>query len=104
MSLLTRVIRATAVVSILLGTPALAENKKVTLSQAFQSMLYLPLYVAIDEGFFTQQGIDLTKEPAHPASRSPPSSPAARNFRFTGRNGRRSPLPRARRSTSLPMS
>ena len=41
-----------------------ADNKKVMLSQAFQSMLYLPLYVAIDEGFFTQQGLDLTKETA----------------------------------------
>jgi NitT/TauT family transport system substrate-binding protein len=64
MPLLTRLIRATAIISTLLATPALAENKKVTLSQAFQSMLYLPLYVAIDEGFFTQQGIDLTKETA----------------------------------------
>ena len=63
MSLPTRVARA-ALVSILLATPALAENKKVVLSQAFQSMLYLPLYVAIDEGFFTQQGLDLTKETA----------------------------------------
>jgi NitT/TauT family transport system substrate-binding protein len=27
-------------------------------------MLYLPLYVAIDEGFFTQQGLDVTKETA----------------------------------------
>ena len=53
MSLLTRIARATALISILLATPALAENKKATLSQAFQSMLYLPLYVAIDEGFFT---------------------------------------------------
>src|SRR3981081_3779846 len=64
MSLLTRIARATALISILLATPALAENKKATLSQAFQSMLYLPLYVAIDEGFFTQQGLDLTKETA----------------------------------------
>jgi NitT/TauT family transport system substrate-binding protein len=64
MSLLARAVRTIALVSILLGTPALAENKKVTLSQAFQSMLYLPLYVAIDEGFFTQQGLDLTKETA----------------------------------------
>ncbi|HEY3892098.1 MAG TPA: ABC transporter substrate-binding protein, partial [Bradyrhizobium sp.] len=64
MSLLLRIARATALGSILLAAPALAENKKVTLSQAFQSMLYLPLYVAIDEGFFTQQGIDLTKETA----------------------------------------
>jgi NitT/TauT family transport system substrate-binding protein len=64
MSLLTRYARATALISVLLAGPALAENKKVTLSQAFQSMLYLPLYVAIDEGFFTQQGLDLTKETA----------------------------------------
>jgi NitT/TauT family transport system substrate-binding protein len=48
----------------LLATPAAADNKKVIVSQAFQSMLYLPLYVAINEGFFTQQGLDLTKETA----------------------------------------
>jgi NitT/TauT family transport system substrate-binding protein len=64
MPLLTRIARATALISILLAAPALAENRKVTLSQAFQSMLYLPLYVAIDEGFFTEQGLDLTKETA----------------------------------------
>ena len=64
MPLLKRIVSATALISILLATPALAENKKVTLSQAFQSMLYLPLYVAIDEGFFTAQGLDLTKETA----------------------------------------
>jgi NitT/TauT family transport system substrate-binding protein len=64
MPLLTRIARAVALVSVLLATPALAENKKAVVSQAFQSMLYLPLYVAIDEGFFTQQGLDLTKETA----------------------------------------
>jgi NitT/TauT family transport system substrate-binding protein len=64
MSLLPRMIRFAALAGLLLASPVLAENKKVTLSQAFQSMLYLPLYVAIDEGFFTQQGIDLTKETA----------------------------------------
>jgi NitT/TauT family transport system substrate-binding protein len=64
MPLLTRVARAAALMSILIATPALAENKKAVVSQAFQSMLYLPLYVAIDEGFFTQQGLDLTKETA----------------------------------------
>jgi NitT/TauT family transport system substrate-binding protein len=63
MSLLNRIAGA-AFASLLLVTPAMAENKKVTLSQAFQSMLYLPLYVAIDEGFFAQQGLDLTKETA----------------------------------------
>ncbi len=64
MSLLKRMTGAAALLSILVAAPASAENKKVTLSQAFQSMLYLPLYVAIDEGFFTQQGLDLTKETA----------------------------------------
>jgi NitT/TauT family transport system substrate-binding protein len=64
MSLPSRITRAAALISMLLATPALADNKKVVLSQAFQSMLYLPLYVAIDEGFFTQQGLDLTKETA----------------------------------------
>jgi NitT/TauT family transport system substrate-binding protein len=64
MSLTSRVVRAATLITLLIATPALAEGKKVTLSQAFQSMLYLPLYVAIDEGFFTQQGLDLTKETA----------------------------------------
>ena len=64
MSLRMRVASAAALIAILLTAPALADNKKVTLSQAFQSMQYLPLYVAIDEGFFTAQGIDLIKETA----------------------------------------
>ena len=64
MSFTPRIVRAIALVAALLATPALAEGKKVTLSQAFHSMLYLPLYVAIDEGFFAQQGLDLTKETA----------------------------------------
>jgi NitT/TauT family transport system substrate-binding protein len=44
--------------------PASAEMKKATISQAFQSLLYLPLYVGMDEGFFEKQGLDLTKESA----------------------------------------
>jgi NitT/TauT family transport system substrate-binding protein len=64
MSSLMRIARAAALALLVVAAPALAENKKVTLSQAFQSMLYLPLYVAIDEGFFTAQGLDLTKETA----------------------------------------
>jgi NitT/TauT family transport system substrate-binding protein len=64
MSFRMRVASAAALIAILLTSPASADNKKVTLSQAFQSMLYLPLYVAIDEGFFAAQGIDLTKETA----------------------------------------
>ena len=44
--------------------PASAEMRKATISQAFQSLLYLPLYVGMDEGFFAKQGLDLTKESA----------------------------------------
>ncbi|MFP3613077.1 ABC transporter substrate-binding protein [Paraburkholderia sp. SIMBA_050] len=44
--------------------PTLAADKKVTISQAFQSMLYLPLYVAIDGGFFTKEGLDVTRQTA----------------------------------------
>jgi NitT/TauT family transport system substrate-binding protein len=51
--------------SIFLGSmPAFAEVKTVTISQAFQSMLYLPLYVAIDKGFFKDQGLSVIKETA----------------------------------------
>jgi NitT/TauT family transport system substrate-binding protein len=44
--------------------PASAQVKKVTVSQAFQSMLYLPFYVAMDQGFFTKQGLEVSKENA----------------------------------------
>ncbi|WP_027577768.1 ABC transporter substrate-binding protein [Bradyrhizobium sp. Ai1a-2] len=44
--------------------PASAEMKKATISQAFQSLLYLPLYVGMNEGFFEKQGLDLNKESA----------------------------------------
>ncbi|MCX7322245.1 MAG: ABC transporter substrate-binding protein [Hyphomicrobiales bacterium] len=64
MSLLKHIACATALAGLLFASPASAQNKKVVLSQAFQSMLYLPLYVAINEGFFTAQGLDLTKETA----------------------------------------
>ena len=43
---------------------ASAQTKKVTISQAFQSMLYLPLYVGINNGSFQKQGLDVTKETA----------------------------------------
>jgi NitT/TauT family transport system substrate-binding protein len=65
MRLLSRLMHAAAITAALAtAAPAFAEGKKVVISQAFQSMLYLPLYVAIDEGFFTQQGLDVTKETA----------------------------------------
>jgi NitT/TauT family transport system substrate-binding protein len=37
---------------------------KVVISQAFQSALYLPFYVAMDEGFFAKEGLDVSKETA----------------------------------------
>jgi NitT/TauT family transport system substrate-binding protein len=43
---------------------AVAADKKVVVSQAFQSMLYLPLYVAIDGGFFQKEGLDVSKQTA----------------------------------------
>lgn len=65
MRLLSRVTYAAALCAALAtATSALAEGKKVVISQAFQSMLYLPLYVAIDEGFFAKQGLDVSKETA----------------------------------------
>ncbi|WP_158898647.1 ABC transporter substrate-binding protein [Burkholderia sp. L27(2015)] len=54
----------TAALAVSAVTPAFAADKKVTISQAFQSMLYLPLYVALDNGFFTKQGLDVTKQTA----------------------------------------
>jgi NitT/TauT family transport system substrate-binding protein len=66
MRLLSRLMHAAAFTAALAMTApaAFAEGKKVVISQAFQSMLYLPFYVAIDGGFFTQQGLDVTKETA----------------------------------------
>ncbi len=48
--------------------PASAANLQATVSQAFQSMLYLPLYVALDDGLFAKAGLDVTKETAGAAS------------------------------------
>lgn len=38
---------------------ALAAETPVRINQAFQSLLYLPLYVAQEQGFFKQQGVDV---------------------------------------------
>lgn len=45
-------------------SPAGAQTTKVVISQAFQSLLYLPLYVALDDGLFTKEGLDVTKQTA----------------------------------------
>lgn len=49
-----------------LASPVMAQEAKtdVTISQAFQSLLYLPLYVAMDEGLFEEEGLTVTKESA----------------------------------------
>ena len=60
---ITQVMVLASAVALVSG-PTFAQNKKVTISQAFQSMLYLPLYVGINNGFFAQQGLDVTKETA----------------------------------------
>jgi NitT/TauT family transport system substrate-binding protein len=39
-------------------------NTKVVISQAFQHLLYIGLYVAKDKGFFEKEGIDVTIETA----------------------------------------
>ncbi len=54
---------ATLLVAVSGASPAAAATKAVV-SQAFQSLLYLPLYVAIDGGFFAKQGLDVDKETA----------------------------------------
>jgi ABC-type nitrate/sulfonate/bicarbonate transport systems, periplasmic components len=36
-----------------------AADTPVRINQAFQSLLYLPLYVAQEQGFFKQQGVDV---------------------------------------------
>ncbi|MEN3752916.1 ABC transporter substrate-binding protein [Mangrovibacter yixingensis] len=38
---------------------AFAAETPVRINQAFQSLLYLPLYIAQDKGFFKQQGVDV---------------------------------------------
>ena len=53
-----------AVAALMPLTPAHAADKKVVISQAFQSMLYLPLYIGIDKGFFTSEGLDVEKQTA----------------------------------------
>ena len=53
--------------------PPASAATRVVVSQAFQSLLYLPLYVAIDAGFFAEQGLEVDKETAG----TPPSALSA---------------------------
>jgi NitT/TauT family transport system substrate-binding protein len=47
--------------SLAAATGAYAAPEKVSVYQAFQSIQYLPLYVAIDKGLFAKNGLDVTK-------------------------------------------
>lgn len=60
--MLRRTLLVTALGLTLIPMQALAENAKVTINQAFQSLLYLPLYVAQEKGYFAEQGVDVTIE------------------------------------------
>lgn len=55
---------ASVTVALLGSGLASAQEKKVVLSQAFQSMLYLPAYVAQDAGFFKKHGLEVSKHTA----------------------------------------
>lgn len=47
------------------ASPAVAQSpRKVVVSQLFQSVMFLPLYVAMDHGFFDAQGLSVTKQTA----------------------------------------
>ncbi|WP_260859005.1 ABC transporter substrate-binding protein [Paraburkholderia sp. BCC1885] len=52
---------AGALLAAVVTQPAVAAPDKVVVYQAFQSIQYLPLYVAIDKGFFAQNGLDVQK-------------------------------------------
>ena len=41
---------------------AAQEQKQVVVSQLFQSVMFLPLYVALDRGFFEKQGLAVSKQ------------------------------------------
>lgn len=65
---MNRILRSTAILCAVLACaiPAGAQQKMetATVAQAFQSLLYLPLYVAIDKGYFKKHGVDVTKTTA----------------------------------------
>lgn len=76
LSSLLRSTAAATVAALALGAPAKAQTPPMvhaTITQAFQSMLYLPFYVALDHGFFAQQGVEVDKETAG----TPPSALSA---------------------------
>ncbi|CAG2138890.1 ABC transporter substrate-binding protein [Cupriavidus plantarum] len=59
---------ATALLILTMAPPAMAESRKVVLAQLFQSIQLLPVYVAIDGGFFDKEGLAVTKQTAGSAN------------------------------------
>lgn len=55
---------------VLVGTAQIAhaEDKKVVLAQLFQSIQLLPVYVALDAGFFEKEGLSVSKQTAGSAN------------------------------------
>ncbi len=52
-------------IALTVSFPAAAQApKKVVVSQLFQSVMFLPLYVALDQGFFEKQGLAVSKQTA----------------------------------------
>ena len=58
------VLSATGLATAASMTSVHAEEKKVVVSQAFQSLLYLPFYVAMDKGYFQKEGLNVVKQTA----------------------------------------
>jgi len=57
---------AASALALLAAAPAYAAApQRVVIYQAFQSLLYLPLYVGIDKGLFAAQGLDVRKVTAN---------------------------------------
>lgn len=49
---------------LMVASPAAADNKKVILSQFAQSAMFVPVYVAVDRGFFEKQGLAVSIQTA----------------------------------------
>ena len=56
---LPAVLAATALALITIGIAASGELTKVTLNEVAHSIFYAPQYVAIEEGYFAEEGIEL---------------------------------------------
>ena len=71
-------------------SPAIAAPQNVRVFQAFQSIQYLPLYIAIDQGIFQKNGLNVQKVTA--GSGAPAVAAVIgghAGFLFAGSNDRR---------------